>query len=122
MTSRAGGELAKEWSWRSRGRLIDGAAAGASYRNPKSGTPTPKIRRPTRMHSAHAKYLQYFKSARERFLKNFYRFVERPTALTRKIFMIFQTALLRKPECDEGQYHDDVKRNCSWAQDDRSKF
>jgi hypothetical protein len=39
-----------------------------------------------------------------------------------KIFMIFQTALLRKPECDEGQYHDDVKRNCSWAQDDRSKF
>jgi len=40
----------------------------------------------------------------------------------RKIFMIFQTALLRKPECDKRQRCDDVKRNCSWTQGDRSEF
>jgi hypothetical protein len=30
-----------------------------------------------------------------------------------------QTGLMQKPECDEGQCHDDVNHNCIPAQDDR---
>jgi hypothetical protein len=42
-----------------------------------------------------------------------------PAESTRKIFMISQTSLLQKPECDESQHHDDVNRDCVCAQDDR---
>src|SRR5262249_25488420 len=33
-----------------------------------------------------------------------------------------RTALLQKPQCDEAQYRDEVKRNRSRAQGDRSEF
>ena len=30
--------------------------------------------------------------------------------------------LLQKPQCNEAQYRDEVKRNCSWAESDCSEF
>ena len=41
--------------------------------------------------------------------------------LRRKILQ-FSRRLLRKAQIEKAQYCDDVKRNCSWAQGDRSEL